>query len=138
MRLLAASAVIGLVLAVTVLSQHQTLKAERQLMAVLKGDLDLQDKLIVILEGNAQRNAQDSAELTNTLQQVQQLAGESRQIWETLKRDNEEFKAWADSALPADVIRLRSRPAITGAASYQSWLQQSNGLYPASQSAAEK
>lgn len=135
MKLLAAVSALALVLTVTALNQHQTIKAERQLMTVLKGDLDLQNKLIVILEVNAQRNAQESAELTTTLQQVQQLAGESRQIWETLKRENEEFKAWANSALPADVIRLRSRPAITGAAGYQSWLQQSNSLHSASQPA---
>ena len=138
MKLLTAVGALTLVLAVTALSQHQTLKAERQLIAVLKGDLDLQDKLIVILEDNAQRNAQDSAELTYTLQQVQQLAGESRKIWETLKRENEEFKAWANSALPADVIRLRSRPAINGAEGYHSWLQQSHGLYPAGQPTANQ
>jgi len=35
--------------------------------------------------------------------------------FETLKHENEALRAWADSPLPDDVVRLYSRPAITGA-----------------------
>lgn len=125
-------------LGMTAWHQHQTLIAEREAMAVLQANFNGQARVISILELHAKRNAQDSAELTNTLQQVQALTSDSRQIWETLKRDNEEFKAWASADLPADVIRLRSRPAITGAAEYQSWLQQSQRLHPASQPTADQ
>lgn len=35
--------------------------------------------------------------------------------FEALKHENEALRAWADSPLPDDVVRLYSRPAITGA-----------------------
>ena len=35
--------------------------------------------------------------------------------FEALKHENEALRAWADSSLPDDVVRLYSRPAITGA-----------------------
>ena len=35
--------------------------------------------------------------------------------FEALKHENEALRAWADGALPDDVVRLYSRPAITGA-----------------------
>ena len=133
LKLITASVMAVVALLAFTLHQHQTLIAEREEMAVLQANFNGQAKVISILESHAQRNAQDSAALTNTLQQVQALTQESRQVWETLKRENEKFKIWSESVLPADVIRLRNRPAITGAAGYQSWLQQSHGLHSASQ-----
>lgn len=124
-------------LAMIAWGQHQALSVTREQLAAERATVKGQANVIKIMEANAQLNAQDSAELTKTLQQVQALAGEGRQIWETLRRENQEFKSWAESALPADVIRLRSRPAITGAAGYQSWLQQSHGLHAAGQPPAE-
>jgi LysB family phage lysis regulatory protein len=35
--------------------------------------------------------------------------------FEALKHENEALRAWADSPLPDDVVRLYSRPAINGA-----------------------
>lgn len=35
--------------------------------------------------------------------------------FKALKHENEALRAWADSPLPDDVVRLYSRPAITGA-----------------------
>ena len=35
--------------------------------------------------------------------------------FEALKHENEALRAWADSPLPDDVVRLYSRPAIAGA-----------------------
>lgn len=124
-------------LAMVAWSQHQALSVTREQLAAEQATVKGQVAVIELMKGHANQIAQDSAELTKTLQQVQALAGEGRQTWETLKRENQEFKAWAESALPADVIRLRSRPAITGAAGYQSWLQQSHGLHAAGQPPAE-
>lgn len=138
-RLAAGVALFGAFVALTMTawSQHQALAATRHLLAAMQATAKGQAQVIRTMEDHAERNAQDSAELTETLQQVQQLAGEGRQIWESLKRENQEFKAWAESALPADVIRLRRRPAITGAAEYKTWLQQSRNLHTAGQPAPE-
>jgi LysB family phage lysis regulatory protein len=37
---------------------------------------------------------------------------------EGLKRENEDVRKWADAAVPAGVVSLYERPAITGAAQY--------------------
>lgn len=118
--------------------QHQLLSATKEQLAAARAEAKGMAGQIKIMEANAHLNAQDSAELTRTLQKVQELAGESRQAWELIKRENKEFKEWAESALPDHVSRLRSRPAISGAREYQSWLQQSHHLHPAGQSASAK
>ncbi|MDO6525442.1 Rz-like lysis system protein LysB [Motilimonas sp. 1_MG-2023] len=139
-KLFAILGVAALVLVLTAVTwgQHQTLVAERKMQVVLKATVTEQASVISVLETHALRNAQDSAELNKTLQQVQALASEGRQTWEKLKRENNDFKKWAESVLPADAIRLRQRPAITGADGYKSWLQQSNSLHPTSQPSDKK
>lgn len=55
---------------------------------------------------------------------------------EELKRENEDLRRWADTALPADIIRLRERPALAGGAAYREWLSQSDAVQPEPVSAA--
>ena len=55
---------------------------------------------------------------------------------EELKRENEDLRRWADTPLPADIIRLRERPALAGGAAYREWLSESDGVQPESVSAA--
>lgn len=49
---------------------------------------------------------------------------------EELKRENEDLRRWADTPLPADIIRLRERPALAGGAAYRKWLSQSDPVQP--------
>jgi LysB family phage lysis regulatory protein len=79
----------------------------------------------------ARDNAADAARLTAQLQQLRLAESRRDQQWEQLKRDHQELKDWAGTVLPAAVQRLHQRPAITGAAEYQHWLQQGHGLRPA-------
>lgn len=83
-------------------------------------------------------NAEDAAQLTDQLQNLQQHSRHRDQQWEILKREHQELKDWAERRLPADVSRLHQRPAITGAAEYQRWLQQSHGLHLAGEQPAKK
>ncbi|MCM7406401.1 Rz-like lysis system protein LysB [Enterobacter cloacae] len=55
---------------------------------------------------------------------------------EELKRENEDLRRWADTPLPADIIRLRERPALAGGAAYREWLSQSDAVQPDAVSAA--
>lgn len=55
---------------------------------------------------------------------------------EELKRENEDLRRWADTALPADIIRLRERPALAGGAAYREWLSESDAVQPEPVSAA--
>ncbi len=52
-----------------------------------------------------------------------------------LTNENPDVKKWADTPLPADVIRLQKRPAIAGAASYRAFLSESDALPAASERA---
>lgn len=68
-------------LAMVAWNQHQALTGTREQLAAEQATVKGQANVIRILEANALLNAQDGAELIKTLQQVQALAGESRQIW---------------------------------------------------------
>jgi len=52
-----------------------------------------------------------------------------------LTNENPDVKKWADTPLPADVIRLQKRPGITGAAGYRAFLSESDALPAASERA---
>lgn len=52
-----------------------------------------------------------------------------------LTNENPDVKKWADTPLPADVIRLQKRPAITGAVGYRAFLSESDALPAASERA---
>ncbi|TNK09088.1 LysB family phage lysis regulatory protein, partial [Escherichia coli] len=56
-----------------------------------------------------------------------QLRQRQRRI-EELKRENEDLRHWADTPLPADIIRLRERQALTGGAAYRQWLSASDAV----------
>lgn len=83
---------------------------------------------------NSQRLATMEAELNTT----HQLLADRRRRLTLLERENAELKEWADRPLPEPVVRLRQRPAITGARDYQRWLSTDNALLPASVSPREE
>lgn len=60
----------------------------------------------------------------------QQLADRQRMI-EGLTHENQQLRDWATTDLPAAARRLRTRPAITGAADYQAWLSDSGAVQAA-------
>jgi LysB family phage lysis regulatory protein len=55
---------------------------------------------------------------------------------EELKHENDDLRRWADTPLPADIIRLRERPALAGGAAYREWLSQSDAVQTEPVSAA--
>ncbi|EMO2827042.1 LysB family phage lysis regulatory protein [Klebsiella pneumoniae] len=65
-----------------------------------------------------------AAESTNAL-----LRSRQRRI-EELTRENEDLRRWADTLLPADIIRMRERPALSGGAAYREWLSQGDAVPP--------
>ncbi|WP_421245478.1 Rz-like lysis system protein LysB [Aeromonas sanarellii] len=79
-----------------------------------------------------------TTELTAQAEAAQQLQGQFDQLALTaatrghtiarLKRENAELKAWADRPLPAAVVGLLQRPALTGAADYQAHLSRPGTL----------
>lgn len=51
-----------------------------------------------------------------------------------IQRDDDNTKDWASTRLPDAVIRLRSRPAVTGTAAYRQSVRDPDALHPAGQS----
>lgn len=89
--------------------------------------------LSILTETNSreQMRLYAAAELTTAL-----LRNRQHRI-EELKRENEDLRRWADTALPADIIRLRERPTLAGGAAYREWLSQSDAVQPDPISAAQ-
>ena len=89
--------------------------------------------LSILTETNSreQMRLYAAAEQTVTL-----LRNRQRRI-EELKRENEDLRRWADTLLPADIIRLRERPALAGGAAYREWLSKSDAVQPEPVSAAQ-
>ncbi|MFQ1903097.1 phage lysis regulatory protein LysB [Aeromonas veronii] len=121
-------------------SASSAAKAEGQ-VTTLQSDLKAADDKAK--EAALREQAKDSAidtltiELTAQATAAQQLQGQLDQLATAaatreqtiarLKRENAELKSWADRPLPA-AVGLLQRPAITGAADYQTHLSRSGPL----------
>ncbi|EOY0214584.1 TPA: hypothetical protein LHY86_001072 [Salmonella enterica subsp. enterica serovar Dublin] len=77
------------------------------------------------------------ARLYAEAEQTSALLRQRQHRIEELKRENEDLRRWADTPLPADIIRLRERPALTGGAAYRQWLSASDAVSAGSGSATQ-
>ncbi len=111
-------------------TQGEQLATKTQSLAKKNGQLI---SLAILTETNSreQMRLYAAAEQTSTL-----LRHRQHRI-EELKRENEDLRRWADTPLPADIIRLRKRPALAGGAAYRQWLSQSDAVQPEPVSAAQ-
>ncbi|WP_407084107.1 Rz-like lysis system protein LysB [Yersinia proxima] len=90
---------------------------------------------LIALALTANANNQAQAQLRQQVASADQLLAQRNSQIKRLYRENETLRRWADAPLPDDIIRLRRRPAITGAADYRQWLSES-GAVPISGSGA--
>ncbi|MRS91319.1 LysB family phage lysis regulatory protein [Enterobacteriaceae bacterium RIT714] len=113
----------------TIETQGETLETKTQALAKKNSQLI---GLSILTETNsrAQMQLYAAAEKTTAL-----LRNRQHRI-EELKRENEDLRRWADTPLPADIIRLRERPALSGGAAYREWLSKSDAVQPEPVSAA--
>lgn len=88
---------------------------------------------LIALALTANANNQAQAQLRQQVASTDQLLAQRNSQIKRLYRENEILRRWADTPLPDDIIRLRRRPAITGAADYRQWLSES-GAVPISSS----
>ena len=82
-------------------------------------------------------NSREQTRLYAAAEQTTALLRSRQRRIEELKRENEDLRRWADAPLPADIIRLRERPALAGGAAYREWLSQSDAVPPGKVSAAQ-
>lgn len=103
----------------TISTQADELQSKSQALAKSNNQLI---SLSILTETNNREQARLYAEAEQTSALLRQ-----RRI-EELKRENEDLRRWADTPLPADIIRLRERPALTGGAAYRQWLSASDAV----------
>ncbi|EKN3739207.1 LysB family phage lysis regulatory protein [Yersinia enterocolitica] len=83
---------------------------------------------LIALALTANANNQAQAQLRQQVASTDQLLAQRNSQIKRLYRENETLRRWADTPLPDDIIRLRQRPAFTGAADYRQWLSESHAL----------
>ena len=79
---------------------------------------------LIALALTANANNQAQAQLRQQVASADQLLAQRNSQIKRLYRENETLRRWADTPLPDDIVRLRRRPAITGAANYRQWLSE--------------
>lgn len=63
--------------------------------------------------------------------QLERIASDRLATLQELQRENEDLRQWAGARLPDAVIRLRKRPAVTGADAYRQSLRDPEPLHAA-------
>ena len=123
--LLALSALLGWKLSRTLKQVGEQKKTVADLGEKLR---EKNSQLIALnLIARANDNLQQQLQHTNDNLRVAS-AVRQKDIQEAIRED-EKAAGWADEPLPDSIIRLQRRPAITGAAGYQSFLSQSNSRH---------
>lgn len=136
-RLLATLAILLLVVLVTWALWQRTNAAEaRAELAELKLAASLQreqEGLVVIdaLWENARRLETQRRELNEQQASLTRTASNRLATIEELQHENATLRAWANTRLPSAVIRLRKRPAVTGADAYYQSVRNPQPLQPA-------
>ncbi|MEL7966896.1 Rz-like lysis system protein LysB [Vreelandella neptunia] len=136
-RLIAALAILGLVLLVTWALWQRTNAAEARAdfaeQQLAESQQREQESLVVIdaLWENARRLEAQRRALDEQQAALSHTAANRLATIEELQRENATLRAWANTHLPSAVIRLRKRPAVTGASDYYKSLRDAEPLQPA-------
>ncbi|ELW8929803.1 LysB family phage lysis regulatory protein [Yersinia enterocolitica] len=83
---------------------------------------------LITLALTANANNQAQARLRQQVASADQLLVQRNSQLKRLYRENETLRRWADTPLPDDIIRLRQRPALNGAADYRQWLPEGHSM----------
>ena len=114
----------------TIDTQGEQLATKEQLLAEKNSQL-------IGLSILTETNSRAQMRLYAAVEQTTALLRNRQHRIEELKREKEDLRRWADTPLPADIIRLRKRPALAGGAAYRQWLSKSDGVQPEPVSAAQ-
>lgn len=90
--------------------------------------LQRQARQVQTLVSLAERNNTLQAQAREVMASVGELASNRTTLIERLERENATLRAWGDARLPADLARLRERPALSGATAYRDWLSATDRL----------
>lgn len=131
------SAVAGAFIALFAFALFQWWKLDRaqstiatQASALSQKKTELADKNSQLIAVSLVSSANDRAQrdLMQRNEDLQSLLATRQSQLKAIMNENTELKRWADTVLPADIVRLHTRPALTGAAAYRAWLSENNGV----------
>ncbi|CNI06282.1 phage lysin [Yersinia thracica] len=125
--------IVGALLVISGVQTHRLAEARQTLIDQQAADSSSKNDQLIALALTANANNQAQAHLRQQVASTDQLLAQRNNQIKRLYRENETLRRWADTPLPDDIIRLRRRPAITGAADYRQWLSES-GAVPISSS----
>ncbi|RRZ95820.1 LysB family phage lysis regulatory protein [Erwinia sp. 198] len=109
----------------------------QRIIGTLSAGIESRDKAITRLNDKAKAGQKREAAL-RLLQGRASTAALNREL--TIQREtdaNPTLRSWSAAALPADVIRLQSRPAFNNARDYLDWLSARDKLPAARQQPAD-
>ncbi|WP_423248206.1 Rz-like lysis system protein LysB [Yersinia enterocolitica] len=107
---------------------HRLAEARQALIDQQAAEAASKNGQLIALALTANANNQAQAQLRQQVASTDQLLAQRNSQIKRLYRENETLRRWADTPLPDDIIRLRQRPAFTGAADYRQWLSESHAL----------
>ncbi len=114
----------------TIETQNAALESNTQ-------ELTKKNSQLIGLSILTETNSREQVRLYAAAEDTRTLLRQRQNRIEELKRENEDLRLWADTLLPPDVVRLRKRPAITGAAAYREWLSKGDAMPPGKVSPAQ-
>lgn len=135
---------IALALVITVLgwqswrlnNARHTIETQGEALETKTQSLAEKNSQLIGLSILTETNSREQMRLYAAAEQTTALLRNRQHRIEELKRENEDLRRWVDTPLPADIIRLRERPALAGGTAYREWLSQSDAVQPEPVSAA--
>lgn len=101
-----------------------------QLDTAKQGNVD-RDETIRLMKKDADAKARQQAQLDKSTSDVSAKLAAAKQQIRNLLNENPIVRAWADTALPADIVRLSASPAYTGATDYIAAMPASDPMHTA-------
>ncbi|QIZ50683.1 Rz-like lysis system protein LysB [Dickeya zeae] len=109
-------------------TNRQLIEQQAQTLSLQQTALNEKSSQLTALSEQAERSNIEQARLRDMATDTQEALSERQKMIVRLQHENEALKRWADSELPADIIRLRQRPALSGGRAYREWLSQTDSL----------
>ena len=113
---------------VKILIQRQELKTEKEKNITLINDKVQRDATINQLQAAEANNKKRLAQLHTESRRIAKNLAEREAFIENLQHDDPQLQVWSDTPLPDAIIRLRNRPATTGASDYHPGLSEPNAV----------
>lgn len=126
------------VLALVARLQHQTVTQQETTLKAYGSVIESQGKQIGDLANRLTTQRLDLAALTTQQEGFRAALDEREFNFDRLKDEDSEVRSWADTVLPAGIVRLQQRPAITGASGYAEYLRTRDPLHTAGEPTEDK